>query len=160
MNGGCRVWLAGEADAEAVWRLLAEFRDWMAKAEPIDDSIRATVEALVRDEATDFLLVEPHDGDGAAGVCQLRFRLSVWTAAPDCWLEDLYVEQGARRAGLGAALGRAAIERARTRGCRRIELDVNEDNAAALALYRELGFSIEPKPPGRTLFMGREIEPA
>ena len=34
-----------------------------------------------------------------AGVCQLRYRLSVWTASHDCWLEDLYVTDEARGTG-------------------------------------------------------------
>jgi ribosomal protein S18 acetylase RimI-like enzyme len=152
-----RIWVAAPADAEEVVRLLAGFRDWMAKSEPTTASIAATVETLLGDEATELLLADP-DGTGAAGICQLRFRLSVWTGAQDCWLEDLYVEQGARRRGLGAALVAAAIERASAHGCGRIELDVNEDNEAALALYEAMGFTTEPKPPGRTLFVGRRIE--
>jgi ribosomal protein S18 acetylase RimI-like enzyme len=67
------------------------------------------------------------------------------------------VREGARRAGLGRALVQAAVDRARDRGCRRIELDVNEDNAAALALYQSCGVTLEPKPPGRTLFIGRSL---
>ena len=31
------------------------------------------------------------------------------------------------------------------------------DNAAALALYEPCGFSLGPKPPGRTLFAGRAL---
>jgi ribosomal protein S18 acetylase RimI-like enzyme len=46
----------------------------------------------------------------------------------------------ARRSGLGRALVEGAIARARERGCRRMELDTNEDNAAARALYEGLGF--------------------
>jgi ribosomal protein S18 acetylase RimI-like enzyme len=67
------------------------------------------------------------------------------------------VRESARRSGLGRALVDAAIERARERGCRRIELDVNEDNVAARALYEARGFLTEPKPPGRTLFIGRPL---
>ena len=61
--------------------------------------------------------------------------------ALDCLLEDLYVEDPARRHGLGEALVNAAVERARERGCRRIELDVNDANTPALTLYERLGFS-------------------
>jgi GNAT superfamily N-acetyltransferase len=65
--------------------------------------------------------------------------------------------KAARRAGLGRALVRAALERAEARGCRRVELDVNEDNTDAIAFYRGLGFTTEPKPPGRTLFIARSL---
>jgi ribosomal protein S18 acetylase RimI-like enzyme len=152
-----RVWPAGEGDVGAVASLLAEFRDWWGKSEPTDEGIRGTVRRLVEDPKTDFLLAAPAGADAAAAVCQLRYRLSVWTGADDCWLEDLYVREHARGAGLGRALVHAALERAEARGCRRVELDVNEDNGEAIAFYRDLGFTTEPKPPGRTLFVARRI---
>ena len=78
--------------------------------------------------------------------------------ADDCWLEDLFVEEDARGSGLGRALVEAALERARERGCARMELDVNEANAAALALYESLGFDSWSDPPGgRNLFMRRRL---
>jgi ribosomal protein S18 acetylase RimI-like enzyme len=142
---------------EAVSSLIAAFRSWWGKDEPTLDQIRETVGELLSDPNTEFLLAAP-DGEGpAAGICQLRYRLSVWTGADDCWLEDLYVQDGARGTGLGRALVTAAAERAAARGCRRIELDVNEQNTAALALYEQLGFMTEPKPPGRTLFIARKL---
>ena len=72
----------------------------------------------------------------------------MWKTADDCWLEDLYVRETAREAGLGRALVEAAVARAQVRGCRRMKLDVNEDNEAAVALYLTCGFTFEPKPPG------------
>jgi GNAT superfamily N-acetyltransferase len=151
-----RVWLAKAEDVESVSALIAAFRDWWGKDEPTLDQIRATTRQLIADPATDFLLAA--DGSSTpAGVCQLRYRLSIWTGADDCWLEDLYVEESARGAGLGRALVEAAIERAKARGCRRMELDVNEDNQDAVAFYAGLGFSTEPKPPGRTLFVSRRL---
>jgi ribosomal protein S18 acetylase RimI-like enzyme len=93
-------------------------------------------------------------------VCQLRYRFSVWMAADDCWLEDLFVAEPARGRGLGRAVAAAAVERARQRGARRIELDTNETNAAALALYESVGFSPRSKGggEGRNLFMGRRLD--
>jgi GNAT superfamily N-acetyltransferase len=152
-----RVWLAGEDDADAVSSLIAAFRDWWGKDQPSLERIRTTVRALLEDGATEFLLAAPDEDDEAAGVCQLRYRLSVWTGADDCWLEDLYVEDRARGDGLGRALVTAALERAKRRGCRRVELDVNERNTEALAFYERLGFTTEPKPPGRTLFLSRRL---
>jgi ribosomal protein S18 acetylase RimI-like enzyme len=153
-----RVWVAGDGDLDLVSELIAEFRDWWGKSDPSVAGIRRTVRALLDDPATEFLL-GARDGDAAAsGVCQLRYRLSVWTGTEDCWLEDLYVRADARRAGVGRALVDASLERARTRGCRRIELDVNEENVEALRFYRSLGFATEPKPPGRTLFIARRLD--
>ena len=152
-----RIWLAREQDVDAVTSLIAEFRDWWGKDRPSYEEIREPVAALVNDSATDYLLGAPDGGDSAAGVCQLRYRLSVWTGVDDCWLEDLYVTDAARGAGLGRALVAAALERARERGCKRVELDVNESNAGAIAFYESLGFTTEPKPPGRTLFVSRRL---
>ena len=90
-------------------------------------------------------------------MAQLRYRYSVWTAADDCWLEDLWVREDARRVGLGAAMVEEACRRAAERGCRRIELDVSEANAGALALYERLGFATGKLPGGRDLFMQKEL---
>ena len=152
-----RVWRAALAEAAAVARLTAEFGNWFGNATPAPDEIRASVERIMAGGDGEFLLGAVDHGTDAAGVCQVRFRWSVWKSAEDCWLEDLYVREEARRSGLGRALVEAALERARERGCRRIELDVNEDNAPALALYEACGFLAEPKPPGRTLFIGRPL---
>jgi ribosomal protein S18 acetylase RimI-like enzyme len=152
-----RVWPAKPEDIESVSALIAAFRDWWGKDEPSLERIRATTATLLDDPDTEFLLAAADGDQPAAGVCQLRYRLSVWTGADDCWLEDLYVDDSARGSGLGRALVNAAFERARARGCRRIELDVNESNTDAIAFYESLGFTTEPKPPGRTLFVARKL---
>jgi len=152
-----RVWLAGEEDAQSVTALMAGFRDHMGRDEPADHSIRTTVHVLLRDPNTEYLLAAPDGEDRPAGICQLRYRLTVWTGAHDCWLEDLFVEDHTRRAGLGRALVTAAFERAEQRGCKRMELDVDEDNTGAIAFYATLGLSSESKPPGRNLLVGRRL---
>lgn len=149
------IWTAGPADAPGVARLLCEFRDWWGTAGPSEQEMRASIVRIMEGGDGEYLLGGP-EGE-PTGVCQVRFRWSVWKTAEDCWLEDLYVRESARRSGLGRALVEAAVARARERGCRRIELDVNEDNGGALALYLACGFTLEPKPPGRTLLIGRSL---
>jgi GNAT superfamily N-acetyltransferase len=128
--------------------------DW-----PSENAIIAGVERLIEGTDAEYLLGCPDDDSPPSGVCQLRFRFGIWKAAPDCWLEDLYVSQAARGRGLGGALVNEALERARLRGCRRVELDTNECNEAALALYERLGFSARSKGgEGRDLFLGRVVE--
>jgi ribosomal protein S18 acetylase RimI-like enzyme len=152
------IWIAGAAEAPAVARLLCEFRDWWGNSEPSDEDMLASVRRIMEGGDGEYLLGAPAAGGEPAGVAQIRFRWSVWKSAPDCWLEDLFVRETARREGLGRALVEAAVASARERGSRRIELDVNEENDPALALYAACGFTIEPKRPGRTLLIGRVLE--
>lgn len=135
------VWVAGLGDAPRVAGLMGEFRDWMGRDRPSDADLRASVERLLADPDSEYLLASSSGAGQPGGVCQLRYRYGVWHSADDCWLEDLFVSERARGAGLGAALVGAAIDRARARGCRRVELDADSDNDAAVALYERLGFS-------------------
>jgi ribosomal protein S18 acetylase RimI-like enzyme len=154
-----RAWVAQPDEAEAVAGLLVEFRDHLGHDWPSANAFLASVERLFEDPDAEFLLATPDDDSPPAGVLQLRFRFSVWKAAPDAWLEDLFVRGDARRTGLGEALVTLAIERAAERGAKRIELDTNEDNAPALALYERHGFSPRAKGnAGRDLLLGRPID--
>jgi ribosomal protein S18 acetylase RimI-like enzyme len=151
------VWLATVDEAERVSSLMAAFRDHIERDKPSDEEIRSTVERLLADPDTEFLLAAPDGRGEPAGICQLRYRLAVWTASDDCWLEDLYVNDEARGTGLGRALIEAAFERARARGCGRVQLDVDEANTRAIDVYRKAGFGTEPGAPGRTMLITRRL---
>jgi GNAT superfamily N-acetyltransferase len=146
-----RIWRATPDDAAEVARLLVAFRDWWGRDWPDDGSFRASVERILARDDSEFLLGAPDDGP-AAGVAQLRFRWAVWWEAEDCWIEDVFVAEPARGSGLGRALVQAAIDRAAERGCRRVDLDVDTDNAPARALYASLGFA-----PGPQLLLRRRL---
>ena len=153
-----RAWLASDEDTAAVTALFVAFRDWWKRDDPSAESIARSVALLLADPDTDFLLAAPSQGSPAGGVCQLRYRHSVWTGAPDCALEDLFVRTELQRRGLGRVLVEAAIGRARERGCPRMELDVNEAHSSAAALYEGFGFLAWSDPPGgRRLLMRREL---
>jgi GNAT superfamily N-acetyltransferase len=147
------VWRAEPHEAEAVAALLVAFRDEDGRDWPSDNAFLAGVERLIEDPSTGYLLGAPKAGTPAAGVVQLRFRWSVWRAADDCLLEDLFVTAESRRIGLGRALLAAAIDRARERGCRRIELSTAERNKAAVELYRSAGFSAQASQGGRAMLL-------
>jgi len=148
------VWVAGPHEAKVVTRLMVGFRDDLGHDWPSENAFLAGVERLLDDLQTDFLLGAADPGAPARGVCQLRFRHGLWRAGTDCLLEDLFVEESARGAGLGRALVACARERALERGARRIELDVNEANAPALALYGSFGFETKNAHyGGRDLYM-------
>ena len=154
-----RVLTAQPHDAPDVARLMTAFRDHLGLTAPSDAEMRAGVERLLGDSDTEFLLGARGEDARAAGVVQLRFRYGVWRAGGDCLLEDLYVDESARGAGLGHALVAATIDRARARGCRRIELDVNESNEAAQRLYGSFGFSATSNTYGaRDLYMRLHVD--
>lgn len=67
-------------------------------------------------------------------------------------LISMWVAPEARRSGVGAALVDAVIAWARGRGFARLQLEVNDDNAPAIALYARKGFvqsgpSVRCAPP-------------
>ena len=150
-----RVWIAGPAEAAEVARLLADFRDWYGYTGPSDTDLRVVVDRLIGTEHTEYHLAAAAGGGPAIGVAQVRYRASIWTASDDCWLEDVFVQESARGAGLGRALTRSVLERAAERGCGRVELDVDVSNANARALYESLGF--EDKADGGTLLLKRRL---
>lgn len=82
------------------------------------------------------------DGGEIVGCCAL-IRI-----APDAFeLAKMAVAPAARGKGIGAMLGRAAVERARRMGAGRVELLSNTVLHPAIHLYRKLGFIEVPLGP-------------
>jgi ribosomal protein S18 acetylase RimI-like enzyme len=153
------VWRAEPHEAEHVGRLLVQFRDHLGVRWPSENAFLAGVERLIEEPNTAFLLATPDEDSPPCGVAQVRFRFGLWWAAEDCLLEDLFVREDARGSGVGRALVEEVIEIAHARGCRRVELDANEDNAAALGLYRSFGFDAQDdRYGGRNLLMRLPLE--
>jgi ribosomal protein S18 acetylase RimI-like enzyme len=150
-----RAWKAGPHEAEDVARLLVAFRDHLGYDWPSDNAFLAGVENLIEDRDTAFILGAVDDDAPPCGVVQLRYRMGIWRAGRDCLVEDVYVDESARGRGVARALLEHATERARERGCRRMELDVNEENTAALALYTSFGFTTGHP---RDLYMRRHLD--
>lgn len=59
-------------------------------------------------------------------------------------LEDLFVEPEARGRGIGEGLLRAVAAVARDRGCARVQWNVLDWNAGAIAFYERLGATVLP----------------
>lgn len=56
------------------------------------------------------------------------------------FIEDVVVDSGSRREGIGELLTRAAITSARQMGARTVDLTCRPERSAAARLYRKLGF--------------------
>ena len=146
---------ADASDAEAVGRLLHDFNEEFDESTPGPDALAERVRVLL-DHGDTVILV---GGEGPDGLAVLRFRPSIWTDAPECYLAELYVVPSRRGQGLGRALMEAAIDTARAGGATYMDLGTSEDDVAARALYESLGFDNRGgKPDGPVnYFYEREL---
>jgi ribosomal protein S18 acetylase RimI-like enzyme len=135
------VTLAVGAEALAVaGRLLHDFNTEYGDPTPGADALAARLVELVGDGGTEVLIVGADNPSGPEGLAVLRFRPSLWSAADECYLAELYVVPGRRGGGLGRALLRACVERAVVRRCDFMDLATSEDDVAARHLYESEGF--------------------
>jgi ribosomal protein S18 acetylase RimI-like enzyme len=58
------------------------------------------------------------------------------------WIEDVVVDESSRGLGVGAALTTAAIDEARQRDVRSVDLTSRPSREAANSMYRSLGFEL------------------
>ena len=151
------VWIASADDLDSLAELLAELRDWRQQARPLDATLLQRTAAVLEGGDAEFLLARAENWDEPSGMCQLRFRGSVWSAGQHCHIEDLYVRSHARGRGVGRALLEAAVNRARARGCAHIDADVDEVNERAAKLYARAGFTSK-YPAGRQLLVRLDLE--
>lgn len=95
-------------------------------------------ERLVHEESVVLLA---RIGDTDAGFVQLYPTFSSVRTARLWLLNDLYVDEAARRHGVGRALLDAAATAARDAGATGVMLETARDNSAARALYRAAGWA-------------------
>lgn len=129
--------LATADDAPAFGRLLHAFNAEFGEQTPPAEVIAERAAPLMESGEVTVLFV----GAGPDGFAELRFRPSLYTGALDAYLEELYVAPALRGQGLGRALLDAAMEHARERGARHIDLNTSEEDVAARALYERTGFT-------------------
>ena len=148
--------IAGVGDARAVAGLLHRFNAEFDEFSPGADVLEPRVREHVERDLSVFLLAGPRN----VGVAQLRFRDYLFTGAPTCYLEELYVVPARRGEGHGRALMETAMSCARERGATTMELGTATNDHAARGLYQSLGFSNlerQGDPETRMLCYEREL---
>lgn len=100
---------------------------------------RAELAELVEAPGTRLLLALDGDGGVVGSLTLVLFRIPTGVRA---WIEDVVVDEGARRRGVGEAMARRALEVAAEAGARTVDLTSRPGREAANRLYRRLGFEV------------------
>ncbi len=75
----------------------------------------------------------------AVGYITYYFTYSTFLAAPTLFLEDIYVQESARKGGVGRELFRFCVQEAVEKGCGRMEWCALNWNVGAMSFYEKLG---------------------
>jgi GNAT superfamily N-acetyltransferase len=78
------------------------------------------------------------EGNTPLGIVHFIFHRSCWTAAPYCYLQDLFTVAEARGKGVGRALIEAVYVAAKAEGANRVHWLTHESNAKAMVLYNDV----------------------
>jgi ribosomal protein S18 acetylase RimI-like enzyme len=138
-----RIRPAVQTDLPAIVRMLAD--DVLgAQRECLDDplpaSYQAAFEAIARDPNNELVVVE---GDDGRAVAVLQLTLTPYITHRGGWratIEGVRVDSRLRGSGVGHALLRWAIARAKERGCHLVQLTTDKQRPEARAFYESLGF--------------------
>jgi ribosomal protein S18 acetylase RimI-like enzyme len=105
----------------------------------VDPGVEVRFRTMI--EAPQHTIFVAEAGQGrVVGLLTMSQRWTLWHTGPCALIEELVVDEGARRQGIGRALIQAALDWAKAQGCSEVELSTEPDNLKAQAFYRRLGF--------------------
>jgi GNAT superfamily N-acetyltransferase len=135
---GVRVRRAVAGDEGEILRMIVA----LATFEREPDAVKATEESLralmFGDNPKVFAHIAEVDGQ-AIGLALWFLNFSTWTGRHGLYLEDLFVDAGARRQGVARALFATLAQEAAQCGCARIDWAVLDWNRSAMDFYESLG---------------------
>ena len=134
---------ATPADAPAVATLFDKYRQFYRRAPDYEGCLTYLRARLENGESTVFLALD-HDGNGL-GFTQLYDSFCSVAMRPIVYLYDLYVDEPARRQGIGEALMARAEQYAREQNASRLTLETGVENRTAQSLYERLGYERETR---------------
>ena len=115
---------------EAMARLIPQ----LSKSSPPPNA--AEVREMLRSGASD-VLVARLDGRIVGTLTLVTFRIPTGVRA---WIEDVVVDDAARGHGVGEQLNRFALDIARQKGAKTVDLTSRPSREAANRLYQRIGF--------------------
>ena len=125
------------ADERAEWESLWQNYQAFYKV-VIPDQTTAVTWARLHDPAEAMGVFGAYMNGCLCGIVHYLFHRSCWTVGDYCYLQDLFVAEGARNLGVGRALILAVEDRARAAGASRVYWLTHETNVDARVLYDRL----------------------
>ena len=117
--------------AEAFVRLTPQ----LSKSNPAPSE--AELREIVASPATVLFMALDDEGRYVGTLTLALFRIPTALRA---WIEDVIVDDAARGQGVGEALNRAALDKARAVGAKTVDLTSRPSREAANRLYKRIGF--------------------
>lgn len=124
-------------DADGFVRLVLALAEFEKLDPPSAAGRRRLVEDVFRKKRIRLLVAA--EGKRLVGYALYFFTYSSFLAKPSLYLEDLFVLQEYRKAGVGFALFRRCVREAVSEGCGRMEWSVLAWNEKAIDFYERLG---------------------
>lgn len=129
---------ATPGDITALYEMIVALAIYEREPEGVTGTREMLAEALFGDAPSCEAVIAVIDGE-RAGFALFYGTFSTWECSPGIWLEDLFVYDAHRRAGVGGALLRHLAGVAVARGCARLEWAALNWNTPALDFYARLG---------------------
>jgi ribosomal protein S18 acetylase RimI-like enzyme len=132
-----RIERATERDLPLILRLIRSLAEYEKLADAVvatEDTLR---ESLFVKRAAEVVI--GYAGDEPAGFALFFQTFSTFLGVPGMYLEDIFVEPGFRRQGLGEALLAHLATLAVERGYGRVEWSVLDWNELAIGFYKKIG---------------------
>ena len=128
---------ATQDDAPAAVGLMAQLAEFGHGQ--VDPGVEERFRTMIESPQYAILVADAGQGQ-VVGLLTMSQRWTLWHTGPCAFIEELVVDEGGRRQGIGRALLQAALDWAKAQGCSEVELSTEPDNLKAQAFYRRLGF--------------------
>ena len=147
-----------ERDAKGIIAVLDSYASApVGGGKPLVAEVRARLIPLLREHPTTLVLLAFVD-DEPVGIAVCFYGLSSFRARPLLNIHDLAVLPQYHGKGVGQALLAAVEERARSKGCCKLTLEVLDGNARARDLYRRFGFEDVVVDQSPTRFLAKPLD--
>lgn len=146
------VRLATEDDVAQILPLIRELVSSYKETIPNEQDMTKIVLQQISSDNHEYVLAET--GGHVFGCLLVCYYLSTWAAAPYAMLQDFYIEDAQRNQGVGSTMFAYARDRARIKGCARIDMLIQESRDEAIKFFQRWGF----KPTDR-MHMRMKLRP-